>query len=327
MGESVWETVGESFIPTGPKIRSTARHAIKHRSWPNPFRNAVKSINVLACEDTWQAMVEMYFVGFGNWFFSSFIPSPVELSRKFVAGSYKCGFYMLPKIASPLDIIWRDAKTSRALMEISSPLTRGLFYFWAAETAFGFLNTWSSLIHAGDFCDATGAECLLADGRAAFGGGTHHEIGDVALYSVLYDPLNRYPELGGGPEPLAPANFSATAAGQFVMGTSEAKNARVWIYYGQEGQQQALGTLAPLSVTSFSVSATGFIGAAQPVVVRFECDVEGDTIIPNVVQVDRFTTSFGAPTEPPPPGTVTDYKEKDYMCRGLYNKVYAVGVG
>jgi len=325
--DSVYEQVLDSLNPTGPKIRSTARNAVRNRAWPSPFKNAVKQIDVLACEHTWQAMIEMYFAGFGNWAWSAFVPSPVELSRKFVAGSYKCGFYILPEIASPLDIIWRDGRTSKVLAEIASPITKGLFYMWAGQTAFSFLTTWTSLIVAQEMCDANGNECLLSDGDAAFGGGTHHELGDVGLYNVIYDPGNRYPALGGGPEPHEDSGVSATAAGQVVMALSTANNAAVWIYAGKDSQRQSLGTLGPGTVTSFSVSFAGNVQAAQPIVVRFEADITGDTILPNRVQVSRFTTSFSPMQDPEKPGTVTDYRPKEYMCGKLYQKTYASGVG
>jgi hypothetical protein len=327
MPGSVWETQQKkdpSFL--GVK-QSTAKNVLKHTAWPNPFRNAVKNIDVIACEHTWQAMIEMYFIGFGNWAWSSFVPSPVELTRKFVAGSYKCGFYLLPETASPLDIIWRDGRTSKVLAEIAAPLTKGLFYMWAGQTAFGFLSTWTSLVVAQEMCDVTGKECLLSDGSAAFGGGAHHELGDVGLYNVIYDPQNRYPALGGGPEPHEDSSVSATAAGQVVMALSTANNASVWIYAGQNSQKQSLGTIGPGEVASFSVSFAGNIEQAQPVVVRFEADITGDTIIPNRVEVSRFSSSFSPPQDPPPPGKITNYKPKDYMCGKLYQQIYASGVG
>jgi len=327
MPHSIWHFVQNPSLPSGPQIESTSRYAIKHRSWPNPFHNSVKNISVLACEDTWQAKVEMYFQGFGNWFWSSLVPSPVELTRKFVAGSYKCGFYHLPGTASPIDIIWRDGKTSQVFMEIASPITTALFYIWAGSTAFEFLNTWSSLIHAQQMCDVTGAECLLSNGGAPIGGGTHHELGDCALYSVIYDPRDRYPELGGGPADDFDSNFSATAVGQVVVASAQLNNFNIWIYAGSDFQKQSLGSLSPGSVHSFSVTGSGNIQAQQAVVVRFECDVVGDTIIPAQVQVNRFTTSFGAPKDPEPPGSLFDYTPKPYMCGTLYERVYGGTLG
>jgi len=327
MSTSLWDKVLDTRIPGGQEIKRSAAQSVKNRAWPNPFRNAVKNIDQLACEHTYQAMIEMYFYGFGNWAWSAFVPSPVELTRKFVAGSYKCGFYLLPEIASPLDIVWRDARTSKVLAEIAGPLTKGLFYMWAGQTLLSFMSTWSSLVHVQEMCDAVGNECLLENGAAAFGGGTHHELGDVGLYGVIYDPQNRYPALGGGPEPLIDGSVGATACGQVVMALSTAHNAHVWIYAGQDGQGQSLGTIGPGEVASFSVSFAGNIQAGQPVVVRFEADITGDTILPNRIEVTRFSSSFGNTTDPPPPGKVTDYKPKPYMCGTMYEKIYASGVG
>lgn len=327
MGESVYETVLQRLTPSGPKIRSTARNAVRNRSWPNPFKNSLKNIDVVACEHTWQALIEFAFQGFGEWAFSAFVPSPVELTRKFVAGSYKCGFYSLPGFASPLDIIWRDASTSQVFAEIASPLTKSLFYFWAGSTAFSFLNTWSTLIHRGAMCEANGNECLLAEGVAVFPGGDHHDVGEAGLYGVIYDPKSRYPQLGGGPADNFDSYCSATAVGQFITNGSSLSNIGVWIYSGSEGQRASLGSMPPNSVKPFSVSFAGNVQQQQPITVRYECDVQGTTILPNLMQVNRFSTSFGAPKEPPPPGRLFDYTPKDYMCLKLYEEIYATGLG
>lgn len=167
-------------------VKETGQHVIKYHSWPNPFRNAVKRIDVLACEDTWQAMIELYAIGFGNWFWSSFVPSPVELTRKTLTGSYKCGFYMKTKFRSPLDIVWKDGRTSLALMEIVRPIVTGLFYMWAAETIFEAMSTWTSITYAMEMCELENNECLLRDGQSPMPTGLHS--GNSAFMTAIYDP-------------------------------------------------------------------------------------------------------------------------------------------
>lgn len=167
-------------------MKETGQYVIKYHSWPNPFRNAVKRIDVLACEDTWQAKVEMYVAAFGSWFWSSFVPSPVELTRKTLTGSYKCGFYMKTKFRSPLDIVWKDGRTSQMLMEVLRPIATGLFYLWAAETTFEAMSTWSSITYAMERCELENNECLLRDGLSPMPQGLHS--GNSAFMSAIWDP-------------------------------------------------------------------------------------------------------------------------------------------
>jgi hypothetical protein len=171
-------------------------------------------------------------------------------------------------------------------------------------------------------CGFSTFECLLASGTAAFGGGTHHEFGDVGLYTTIYDPLNRYPELGGGPADNFDSKVKAFAVGYINMALSTATNARIWIYAGVDGVKQELGTLLPTSATTFHVQFEGIIPAQQAVVVRFEADITGDTILPNIITVVRFTSKFNGFPYPPFDQRKWDYNDKSFMCGKLYDTVY-----
>jgi len=272
-----------------PQERKKPPKWAKYTHWPNPFANAIKSIDVLACEDNWLAMVEFWGIGIGSFLWKNFIPSPVELTRKGITGSYKCGFYMFGDLPSPLDIIWRDKSASRALIGITRPIAEGLFYWWAAETAYAALATWDSLMIAGEFCDLDGNECVLRNGKGPVVGGEGDFNGEPALYSELYDPQNRYPELGSHIEIYDASNVGVFACGQVLTGPRTLTNVVVGIK--QEGDWVAevpLGTLGPETVTDWSTSfATGLSGSSF-----FSVGIRGHkeelAVLPAEFNVTRF---------------------------------------
>jgi len=307
-------------------VQGASKSAGKYTSWPNPFKNAVKKIDVLACEKVWQARVEMWGIASANWAWSSFIPSPVEISRKFIAGSYKCGFYFTRGTGSPLDLIWKDGRASAVLLEMASPLTKALFYWWAAETAWSALDTWQSIIHKGELCDTLGHETMLMNGVGTFPGGSGDRLGSAGLYEVLYDPMHRYGALGGGVN-IAPAQaVTASACGYMVAQGSTLTNVEVWVQMGNLVTAHALiGSVPPFTATPFSVSwETGSF--AGNVSVSFSCHVEGLTILPNHIDVTRFTVTADAPDDRPP-GEIFKHNPEQMLCLKLYEQVYATGVG
>lgn len=166
------------------------------KSWPNPFDGMMKDIEVLACQDTWQAKVKMYGIQFANWFWTNIVPSPVEITRKTITGSYKCGFYFNTKWGSPVDIPFQDAGVSEMLLEITRPAVEGLFFLWAAESTFDAVSRAQSIVYAMEKCDDDGLECLLMDGLGeAFAGGAPN--GTPNAYVALEDKHHRYASPGG----------------------------------------------------------------------------------------------------------------------------------
>jgi len=186
-----------------------------YKRWPDPFRNAVKSIEVLACQDTWQARIEMFAIGMGQWAWSAFIPQPTEILRKTLAGSYKCGFYFGLKWGSPLNLLpGGDAGT--AFGEIFRPVSTGLFYIWAGSTFFSGLNTWQSLVYQMDMCDLTHDEILLATGTGDLYGFT--PAGSPGFYTELWDPGHFYSSPGGAIDLYEPKAVRMNAIGTFATG-------------------------------------------------------------------------------------------------------------
>jgi len=311
----------------GGKIKGLYEDVAPYTHWPNPFGGAVAAVNEMACEHTWQATVAFIGVNAANFFYSNFIPSPVEITRKAVFGQYKCGTYFVPhKQKGLMSLLWADPRAGRVAIEIAGPLTKGLFYWWAAETAIGALQLWSSMIYQSEVCDPTGRECLLANGQAAWGGGTSHIEGGPVLYSVLYDPQNRYPF--GGAAIDIPGNFHVTAQsfGYIQMAASTLHNATVamrvdGVDYGSYG----LGDLAPASITPWSASFSGNASftTISPVLIG---ENEGATISPNVMTGTRFTVKMDEEQPDQPTGSLFDYKPKDYMCGKLYENIYASGL-
>jgi len=307
-------------------VQGASKSAGKYTSWPNTFKNWVKKVDILACEDTWQARVEMWGVAGAHWAFSSFIPSPVEITRKFVAGSYKCGFYFTRGSGSPLNLIWHDGRAATVLLEMAKPFTKALFYWWAAETTWSALDTWQTIIHKGEMCDALGHETMLMNGVGTFPGGSHDALGSAGLYEVLYDPMHRYGALGGGVDIDPVQAVTASAHGYIAAQGSTLTNVEVWIAMGNQATAHALvGSVPPFTATPFSVSwETGAF--AGNVSVWFSCHVEGSTILPNRIDVTRFTVTADAPDDKPP-GEFFRHNPEEMLCLKLYEKVYALGVG
>lgn len=309
------------------KIQGLYEKVAPYTHWPNPFNGAVKAVNEMACEHTWQATVAFIGVNAASFFYSNFLPSPVEITRKAVFGQYKCGVYFVPhKQKGLLDVIWADKRAGRVAIEIAAPLTRGLFYWWAAETAIAALQQWSTMIYQSEVCDPTGRECLIANGQASWGGGSGHIEGGPVLYNKIYDPLDRYPFGGAAIDIPGNFNVAAQAFGYIQMASSTLHNARVamrvnGIDYGSYG----LGDLGPASITPWSASFSGNASftTIQPVLIG---ENTGDTISPNIMTGTRFTVSMGQEIPGAPAGSLFDYEPQTYRCGKLYQNIYASGL-
>jgi len=312
---SVWDT-----------IQGASKDTQKYTHWPNPFKGMVKRIDVLACEEIWQAKVAMWGIAYANWFFSSFIPSPVELTRKFVGGSYKCGFYIAPGIPSPLNVIWRDGKAAEVLLEASSPFTKGLFYWWAAETAWSAMSTYSSVIHKQEQCELTGRETQLANGIATFPSGSGEREGEVGLYTVMRDVFDRYSEAGGHVYVDVQSNVGATGVGYFVSTGSVLSDCQVAIRYGNNPVvTQDVDGADPFQAVAFSLNEVrnGYQGTVS---IWFRCHVEGLSILPPYVHVPRFTVTVD-PLDKFPASWSRSPDPPPLLCQKLYDSLYPTGVG
>jgi len=267
----VWDAVGGTY-------RRFSR-------FPDPTRNMVSDIRVLACEDTFQAKITMYGEAAMHWAWSVFVPQPTEIVRKTLTGGYKCGFYLGLKVKSPIDLIPGTVfeapniygrpflKVSEVFAEIARPAVTGLFYMWAAGSAFEALSTWQSLVYAAEMCDLQQNECLLADGIGEFfntGG-----VGEPNAYVVLHDPNGWHPSFSGFIHVPNACWLQVDAVGTVDMGGANATQFDVYIngLPGGAGGQSSivhLGALGPGAHRDWSLSWGGFV---TPTDVAIEANV------------------------------------------------------
>jgi len=297
MHPSIWGQ--QQNLNKHPQERKKPPKWLKYTHWPNPFSNAIKKIDVLACENNWQALVEMWGIGIGAFFWRNLIPSPVEITRKVTMGGYKCGFYFPIEVKSPLDIIWQDGRTSQVLLEISRPATTALFYFWAASTVYDALHTFDTIMLAGEFCDLVGNECLLRNGDLPLPAFLADWEGWAALYEVIYDPKDRYGESGYyiGVSDLGYATVAAF--GYFEAGPHICDNVRVSITKsGEEVESVYIGHVGAQEVVKFSLVWSGSLTGSEFFgVFSAGTKTTGGVFLSNM-HVDRFTVKGS--DEPPP---------------------------
>jgi len=265
------------------------------RKWPSPFDGMMKDIEVLACQDTWQAKVTMYGIGFGNWFYSNFIPSPVEITRKTITGSYKCGFYFKTKFGSPIDVVWKNEKISQMLLEISNPFTTALFYMWAGQTFFSFLDVVQTIAYAQAKCGTEHDECLLVDGEGLyFAGGA--SLGTPGFYTELQDVKHMYQSPGGDVEWHEPGNLRSNAFGTVYAGSANISHCVISFMKGTtilggEGNSVNLGAIPAGGSAQWALSFSGGVDAGT---LRINGDIINDAVglQRSTLFVNRWTTGF-----------------------------------
>ncbi len=256
--------------------------------WPNPFPY-LRDLKVLACEDTVQLQLLFWGAVFGRWFFSNFIPSPVELTRKTVAGGYKCGFYVGEGFGSPLDIIWEDKSVSKAVLEISGPFTTTLFYLWAMQTGWSGLSAAHHAFLAVERCDAAMNECLVMNGDGDWN--FSPESGSPVGFDVIYDPLHRW-------DGIASMQFFAGALSIHAFGYVTATGASVSscdVYIRSAvytGPKVHLGAFGPNATRYFYVEFNQQTTLTQDFEIRMDI-VQSPTFSAHTsMHVDRFTGKF-----------------------------------
>jgi hypothetical protein len=232
----------------------------------------------------------------GKWFWSSFVPSPVELARKTITGSYRCGFYLNEGFESPIDILWTnegEIGPGRLLGQILAPAIEGLFYLWAAETAFSGMQTISTMLYAKEFCGLDPNSTALANGRGAIGSG--ERTGDAVFYDVIQDPQNVYGEPGASVLVIPNRCVQTSAYGYIIAGAVPLTNVKVGIHVTgnpiEDGLIVAdLGTIAAGSLRSFALEYTG-----EPLVgsfaVGFHCFSDNPTINFGAINVASWIIS------------------------------------
>jgi len=261
---------------------------------------------VLACEDTFQADVRMWGGELGDWFWTNLIPSPREIERKTITGSYKCGFFFLPGWESPVDIIWKDAKIGRMLLEIAHPFTQALFYLWAAETALDALSRWQSVMYRIARCDADRNECLIGNGHSILSYG--HNWGGAALGEIIYDPNHWGIEMDTSVSVPFATTVGASAYGHIIANAGIIDNCEIQMCNGNDVLASVgIGHMDPGQETAFSIGWGGsaVVGAIQP---RILADVSGSPINRPVYLVSRLTVSEGPKAKRPPPNDPLDFR-------------------
>jgi len=296
-------------------LKETGQYALKYHAWPNPFRNQVKKLQVLACEDTWQAKVEMYKNAFGFWFWDSFIPSPVELTRKFALGSYKCGFYIPGlKTRSPLDIVWRDGRTSRMLLEIARPVTTGLWAMWAAETIWSALSTWSSIQYLMEMCETDRYMAMLRDGDAPLPPGVHQ--GGPVFGTVMWDPNEWIVEANCTVVIPEPKNVHALAFGYLRAESHQVNSCRISINDSADVLAYIdTGPIEPNGVFAWDLEYANEHGAGALFIVA-DYDIAEGGLLNSRIVLTRFTVRE-TPLEIPLPDVIggpQDYTPPPVPC-------------
>jgi len=271
------------------------------RSWPNPFDGMMQDIEVLACQDTWQARIKMYGTAFGNWFWTNIVPSPVEITRKTLTGGYKCGFYFKTKWGSPIDIIWKDGSVSEMLLEISRPFVEVLFYMWAAESLFSALDTYQSIIYAMAKCGHDHDECLLADGLGeAFAGGA--SFGTPNAYSTIQDVRHMYSSPGGAIDVFKRGYLKLDAFGRTLAAGSNIFHSNIEFMvgttpFGGPGAKVEQGALSSGDEATFHLH---FEGVVDPCAIRINWDCANDAVglAHSSLLVTRWTAKWSPEHDP-----------------------------
>jgi len=195
------------------------------KRWPGA-PNFIVQRDIWACQDGWWAYIKFSEYALLNLFWTAFIPSPVEVERKILLGSYRCSFYFFPKIKSPLQLVIGEDGVS-ILAKLARPVTTVLFWWWAAETAWSALDTAQTIFYKDEFCDdlenvvvAEDAEtpfAVDADGAIVYG---WHEVTDPGGH---FNP-------GTGILAIPAGDFTIRASAHFVhtAGTS-VSNCAIWL--------------------------------------------------------------------------------------------------
>jgi hypothetical protein len=146
--------------------------------------------------------------------------------------------------------------------EIARPVAAGLFYIWAAASAYEALSSWQSLVYAAEMCDLQNNECLLADGIGSFFG--DGGLGEPNQYVELYDPNDWHPSFGGFINVPEACWLQADAVGTFDTGGADVASIDLFLGDGGAafpGQESVLhfGPLPRGTRFNWSLSWGGFI--------------------------------------------------------------------
>jgi len=265
----------------------TPGELLKVNHWPNPAKAAMRYFHITACEDTLQMEAAWWGLGFLAWAFSSFVPSPRELERKFATGAYKCGFYGLQGPASPLSIIWYDETLAQVVLEIASPLTHALYVIWFNETIFSAISTYQSMMYQVARCDADRYECLLGFSSANLPPGIHS--GNPVMAGLIWDPNGWADTADNAIDTFDNRNLHATAWGYLLANNHIVHSATVSFYIGtQVVASQELNPMEQFGLQAWRLEYAG-LATAGTIHVQIDYNIEGGGLINSEIQCLRFT--------------------------------------
>jgi len=262
MGWSTWDynqyliRKGFSHIePGGPALTSFYKslHSNKWPKFPNPFPWTT-DIRILACEKDLLIQIENIGTMVGQWVYSTFIPQPSEIVRKFLTGKTKKGYFGLPLEFAPLDILWKSGDATKILATITSPLATGLYYLWLMQTSITALQTAQQVGLLFSGCPDNGDETLLADGLAVsfIGSGS----GSLPLWTTIQDPHGRYNAPGA--DMTAKGHWANMSMHGHISSQSEdiASMTVELLVDGVSFAKTEVGAMAPGTVKTFAISGS-----------------------------------------------------------------------
>jgi len=283
--------------------------------WPSPFHGMVSEIDVLACESSFVAMMKIIAIEGADWWWSNFIPSFTELTRKTFTGGYKCGFYGGPRQKSPVDILFRRElglnkfgrhylPVSQVIGGIVSPLTTGLFFMWISQTAFDFLSRWMSVIYAMELCNTEGADIIWHNYALPLFALEYHEA-----VMVGYGSLDgRHPDWGAPSAGVATVPYAAgirvTAGFRIIGGQENIHNLKVWISIdGDHISEKDFGDPQPGDASEHFFDGGKITDGPAACSMNFSCEVTGGIGIQAQFEVVPFVV-YAGPTDGSRPGVV-----------------------
>lgn len=287
---SIWEIneTKESYESVVSRAIYTPLRAVGVDGWTHwPMQpNFVKNVRVLACEDTWQAEIELYARMYAQFAWTTFVPSPVEVTRKLLLGGYKCGFYLPVKFKSPLNFFIGEGGT-KYLAELAGPFTRALWWWWVIGSAWNALTTYQTIQDYKKDCDYN-YNCSIGNASANFG--TASGGGTPAGYDVISDELFHY---------VAPVSISYLAGSVYATAYVECNvfvaatinDLRIRIRRGVTVlAEQQMGPIPGIGVYHSNVSIDFQAASAGQLFVDFQWSgLSGGIAVVASMGVSRFT--------------------------------------
>ena len=164
-------------------IKTAGQDVVGFNQWPNPFKNMLQQVDVLACENTFVARIKMATALFGAAYWSACVPSPRELERRAVTGTEKCGIALEACIGGEMEIPWISNAGTEIIAFTIRPVITGFFFMWLADTAQSFLQAWHTLHVQQYMCDTDRYETVLSSGSGdLFTSGA----GAIPNYEILW---------------------------------------------------------------------------------------------------------------------------------------------